>query len=120
MKDTQREAAKLGGLQDHSIGGPYPWIVVGIENPGYVATRRYFINETEQQEITYTERLRGTFYYVQNPDGSIGSYLFRKAKSAHQMAEWIKQEVLPQRRFTRESWAKIELALQVWESAHGN
>ena len=27
------EAAKLGGLQGHSIGKPYPYMVVSIDNP---------------------------------------------------------------------------------------
>lgn len=109
MKDKQREAAKLGGLQDHSIGGPYPWIVVGIENPGYVKTRRYFVNETEQEEITYTARLRGTFYYVQNPDGSIGSLLFDNAHSAGVVASWTKLGVREQHVYSRYDWADLQL-----------
>lgn len=77
--DAAKEAAMMGGLQEHSIGGPYPWIVVGIENP--------LVNDRVAQ---------GTFYYVQNPDGTIGSLLYNTAEGAAELASCIKRGVCQQ------------------------
>lgn len=105
MKDKQREAAKLGGLQDHSIGGPYPWIVVGIENPSYIVEEEWQTG-IGSEWVETTKHLEGTFYYVQNPDGTIGSKLFKFAATAHQRAAELKDGRTPVV-FTRKEWAGV-------------
>lgn len=104
--DASRELAKRGGLQDHSIGGPYPWIVVGIENPTYIH-REVWETGAGQDEVETVRSLPGTFYYVQNPDGSIGSVLYMKAETAHKHASDLKNGFTPQVVHTRATWAGI-------------
>ena len=97
--DASRELAKRGGLQDHSIGGPYPWIVVGIENPVYYKAT---LGDADVGEPVV---LRGLFYYVQNPDGSIGSLLFEQAETAHEVASQIKEGLIPPITHSKYTWA---------------
>ena len=104
--DASRELAKRGGLQDHSIGGPYPWIVVGIENPTYIH-REVWETGAGQDEVETVRRLEGTFFYVQNPDGTIGSLLYDRAETAAELASQIKDGLLNQLLYTRYTWAGI-------------
>lgn len=60
--DKVRDGLYTGDVRPESVGGPYPWIVVAIDNPTGVKP--------------------GTYYYVQNPDGIRGTFFTRSLQSA--------------------------------------
>ena len=94
--DASKEEAKRGGLQEHSIGDHYPWVVVGVENPELHKPEEWATGIGSQLVVPVKGNLvRGTFYYVMNPDGTYATDLYRNADQAYTMALLIKQGKAP-------------------------
>lgn len=103
------EQAKRGGIQEHSVGGLLPFILVGIENPRYDIHASEAFCASDRFTLGHHE---GTYWYVQNPDGSIGSRLFATYDAAAHYAEHYQlpryKAGLPPDRYTRADWSWIQ------------
>lgn len=96
------EAAQRGGIQGWSVGDLYPYIVVGIDNPSYeIHCESGFCASTRDKVLYHT----GTFYYVQLPDGHIGSRLYGSAEDAFDLAVLYKTQPDKVQRFSRADWS---------------
>lgn len=109
LGDKRVETAKRGGIQEHSVGGLLPFILVAIENPRYDIHASEAFCASDRFTLGHHE---GTFWYVQNPDGSIGSRLFKTYDAAanytenYQLPRW-KAGLKPDT-YTRADWSWIQ------------
>lgn len=109
LGDKRVETAKRGGIQEHSVGGLLPFILVAIENPRYDIHVSEAFCASDRFTLGHHE---GTYWYAQNPDGSIGSRLFKTYDAAahyaehYQLPRW-KAGLKPDT-YTRADWSWIQ------------